>query len=81
MGILIDFLILIRKLKDFRPSDLQKWSSRVKRELNFYNFEILVSGWIFDRFWGQLGSPNQSKINQKLIKKTIKNMINFLINF
>ena len=64
INFLIDFLIhFIRNLKDFRPLRSSKMELSCTRELNFHKFEILVSRWIFDRFWGQLGSPNQLKIN------------------
>ena len=43
------------------------------RELNFHIFEILVSRSIFNGFWGQLGSQNPPKIEEKSIKKLFKN--------
>jgi len=80
--ILIDFLIsFYRNLMDFRALKSSKIELSSKRELNFKNFEILVSRSIFYRFWGQLGSQNRPKIDQKWIKKVIKKVIDFLIDF
>ena len=59
---LIDFLIILyRNLKDFRALKSLKVELSSTRELNFKNFEILVSRSIIEWFGAQLGSQNSSK--------------------
>ena len=52
------------------------------RFVYFHCCVVALMSWsIFDRFWEPLGLKNRSKIDQKSIQKSIKKMIQLLIDF
>ena len=65
-----------------RGHDFIEKTNGFLRFLLFQCCVVALMSWsIFDRFWEPLGLKNRSKIDQKSIQKSIKKMIQLLIDF